>query len=96
MQPEGRIVLLSILFEDIKLPAFPLVTKGLHVDGSALASRQCFTETLQFVVRNHIKPIIQKFPLNTKGIAEAMTLLEQGKIKYRAVLVPEGSDIKEL
>jgi D-arabinose 1-dehydrogenase-like Zn-dependent alcohol dehydrogenase len=89
MAPKGRIVLLTILDEEIKVPTMPFVTQGLSIYGSVVAPRHCCKEMLEFVTRNHVKPIVRTFPLNVDGITEAMHILRQGKIRYRAVLVPQ-------
>lgn len=44
---------------------------------------------LEFAARHSIKPIIMKFPMNVGGIEEAMKTLDEGKMRYRGVLVPE-------
>jgi D-arabinose 1-dehydrogenase-like Zn-dependent alcohol dehydrogenase len=44
---------------------------------------------LQFAAFHGIKPIIQKFALNVQGIEEAMQRLENGQIRYKAVLIAQ-------
>ena len=44
---------------------------------------------LSFAAQHDIKPIIQTFPLNEKGIDEAFNVLEGGRMRYRGVLVAE-------
>lgn len=81
-------MLLTLGDEDLAIPLMPLVTQGLRIEGSVIAPRHCNLEMLEFADRNHIRPMVQNFPLSARGITEAMDLLRRGKIKYRAVLTP--------
>ena len=94
MAPTGRIVLLTALDQDGKIPLAPLVSQGLRIEGSLVAPRHCVMEMLEYAARNNIRPAVQKFPLDTEGIQEALTLLKKGSVRYRAVLVPERDAIE--
>ena len=94
MAPAGRIVLLAALEQDGIIPLAPLVSQGLRIEGSLVAPRHCVMEMLEYAARNNIRPAVQKFPLDTEGIQEALTLLKKGSVRYRAVLVPERDAIE--
>jgi D-arabinose 1-dehydrogenase-like Zn-dependent alcohol dehydrogenase len=42
---------------------------------------------LNFAARNHITPIVEKFPLTKSGVEDAMARLREGKMRYKGVLV---------
>ena len=42
---------------------------------------------LRFAALHGIRPVIEQFPMSVDGIEDAMTKLEQGKVRYRAVMV---------
>jgi D-arabinose 1-dehydrogenase-like Zn-dependent alcohol dehydrogenase len=44
---------------------------------------------LDFAARHNIQPIIQKFPMTTAGVEEALGMVEAGKMRYRGVLEVE-------
>lgn len=61
---------------------------------STEASRENHIKALAFAARHGIRPWIQEFPMTIDGLAEALTQLEEGKIRYRAVLSRElGTDV---
>lgn len=86
---KGKLFILSMIDGDIEIPALSLVTRGLQIQGSVIAPRHCSVEMLRFAAHNAVRPIVQTFPLSEKGIDKAMSELQHGKVKYRAVLIPE-------
>ena len=44
---------------------------------------------LKFAARHKIKPIIEEFPMTVEGINAAYDKLENGTIRYRAVMTNE-------
>lgn len=44
---------------------------------------------LEFAALHKIAPIVEKFPMTEKGIEEAMKKLDDGKMRYRGVVIPE-------
>ncbi|KAJ6625778.1 chaperonin 10-like protein [Mycena sp. CBHHK59/15] len=87
MNPRGSIYPLTISFTDFSLPALPLVTKGLTIQGSTVASRSVLKKMLDFVAFHKIQPIIERFPMTKSGVEEGMAKLRDGKMRYRGVLV---------
>jgi len=87
MSSMGSIYPLTISGTDLVIPAMPLVTKGITVQGSAVASRGLQVKTLEFAAAHHIKPIIERFPMTKEGVEEGMAKLREGRMRYRAVLV---------
>ena len=69
------------------VPALPLVIYGYSIIGSGGAHPQSTKAMLRFCAKHDIKPVIEKFPMTQKGITDAMTKLEEGKMRYRGVVV---------
>jgi len=86
MAPGGTIFLLGASGGNLNIPYMPMIMKGLRIQGLLVASRNVVNKTLQFAAFHGIKPIVEKFDLNTGSIEEAIEKLENGQIRYRAVL----------
>ena len=89
MKAGGTIFPLTVSFDTTPIPLLALVTNGLRIQGSAGSPRSEFKKMLRFVVQHDIKPTIMTWPLNKKGIEDAMTTLREGRMRYRGVLVAE-------
>ena len=87
LAPFAKIFPLTISFDSIPVPALPLVIYGFSVIGSGGAHPQSVKAMLRFCAKHDIKPVIEKFPMTKQGIVEAMKKLEDGKVRYRGVLV---------
>ena len=59
----------------------------VKIQGTLVASRQTLIDLMEFAVDHGVKPTIMRFPMTERGIEEAVAKLQQGKIRYRAVLV---------
>jgi len=68
----------------------PLISNGLRVQGSVIASRYIHNRMLQFAALHGIKPMTQEFPMTVEGITKAMKTLSEGGMRYRGVLIPEA------
>ncbi|KAJ9192375.1 hypothetical protein DTO166G4_7246 [Paecilomyces variotii] len=86
---DGSVYPLTISFEPASVPILTLVANGIKIQGSAVASRLAIRKMLRFVVLHGMRPIIVKFPLNKGGIEAAFKTLEEGRMRYRGVLVSE-------
>ncbi|OAP54667.1 hypothetical protein AYL99_11115 [Fonsecaea erecta] len=87
MAPSGTIYPLTVSFEDLKMPYMDIIMGGLKIQGSLVAARRIHREMLDFAASHGVKPIIQTFPLTESGVDEAFRTLEEGKMRYRGVLV---------
>ncbi|KAF3802663.1 NADP-dependent alcohol dehydrogenase 7 [Colletotrichum gloeosporioides] len=73
-----------------KLPeisAFTLIMNNIQVGGSNIGSVSQIQEMLEFAVRRNVKPWIQTRPM--KDANQAIVDMEDGKARYRYVLVNE-------
>lgn len=87
MAPGGVISPLSVDSNDLKIPYMPLLVNGLRIQGGIVASRQVHRDMLEFASFHNIKPVKMTFPLTLDGVKESLKTLEEGKMRYRGVLV---------
>ncbi|KAK4031929.1 hypothetical protein C8A01DRAFT_41640 [Parachaetomium inaequale] len=87
MAPKSRIYPLSVSEGNLVIPYMPLISKGITVQGSLVATRTVHREMLHFAAVHGVRPVIQTFPMTEEGIKEALDKLDKGKVQYRAVLV---------
>jgi D-arabinose 1-dehydrogenase-like Zn-dependent alcohol dehydrogenase len=86
MAPSGTVYPLSVSDGDLKLPYMPVLLAGLKIQGSLVAARQIHREMLEFAAVHHIRPIIERFSMNVQGVEQAFKKLEEGNMRYRAVI----------
>lgn len=87
MSPGGVISPLSVDQDDLKIPYMPLLVFGLRVQGGIVSSRQVHRDMLEFAAFHGIKPVKMTFPLSLDGVKKCIQTLEEGKMRYRGVLV---------
>ena len=90
LAPEAKIFPLTVAEGDFSFPHMALVTQGFSIQGTIVAARNVHEQMLAFSAEHGIKPVIEKFPLNKEGIERAFQHLDEGKMRYRGVLVTEG------
>ncbi|KAJ7282871.1 putative NADP-dependent alcohol dehydrogenase C 2 [Mycena rebaudengoi] len=89
LQPTATIYPLTVSQGDLVIPVMPVVTQGITIQGTAVASRSVHKKMLEFAARHKIRPILEHFPLTKLGIEEGMAKLRGGNMRYRGVLVAE-------
>lgn len=87
MAPGGIISPLSVDMNDLKIPYLPLLVNGLRVQGGIVSARQVHRDMLEFAAAHNIKPVKMTFPMTLEGVKESLKTLEEGKMRYRGVLV---------
>jgi D-arabinose 1-dehydrogenase-like Zn-dependent alcohol dehydrogenase len=87
MEIHGSIYPLTLEFSPSSIPSFPMIAKGLRVQGSMVASRHSLRGLLQFAAEKQVVPSTMKFPLTCDGVENAMKTLREGRMRYRGVLV---------
>jgi D-arabinose 1-dehydrogenase-like Zn-dependent alcohol dehydrogenase len=65
----------------------PLLMNGITVQGSVLAPKGVHERMLEFAAKNAVKPKVHKFTMDLEGVEEAFSVLKEGKMRYRGVLV---------
>ncbi|KAJ7451754.1 chaperonin 10-like protein [Mycena galericulata] len=87
LKPTGTVYPMTVSFGNLDVPSFPLVLKGLRVQGSAVAARSVHKRMLEFAGKHEVHPLIERFPMTKEGVEEGMAKLREGKMRYRGVLV---------
>ncbi|KAJ5122928.1 hypothetical protein N7448_009025 [Penicillium atrosanguineum] len=87
MAPNGVISPLSVDSNDLKIPYMPVLSNGLRIQGGIVSARQVHRDMLEFAAHHNIKPIKMTFPMNLEGVKDSLKTLEDGKMRYRGVLV---------
>ncbi|KAJ5166087.1 uncharacterized protein N7482_004868 [Penicillium canariense] len=90
MAPNGVISPLSVDSNDLKIPYMPLLLNGLRIQGGIVSARQVHRDMLEFAAIHNIKPVKMTFPMTLEGVKESLKTLEEGKMRYRGVLVAEN------
>lgn len=82
----GTISAMTVDPGELRLPYLDLVMNAIQFQGSLPAPYAMHREMLEFAALHRIWPTIELFALDAEGITTAMEKLEQGQIRYRAVL----------
>jgi D-arabinose 1-dehydrogenase-like Zn-dependent alcohol dehydrogenase len=81
----GKLIVVGVPQDEIKLNAFPLVFGGRSIYGSLTGTPIDNEDTLAFSVLEDIRPMIETAPL--EQAADAYARMMQGKARFRMVLV---------
>lgn len=84
LAPQGTLHILGIPLEPLSIPATSLVSGAKNLTGSPTGSPATLRVLLEFAARQNIAPQVEVFPMSK--INDAIHKLEEGKIRYRAVL----------
>src|SRR5258707_1332004 len=81
----GKLIVVGVPQDEIKLNAFPLVFGGRSIYGTLTGTPVDGEDTFAFSVLENIRPMIETFPL--EQAADAYARMIQGKARFRVVLV---------
>jgi D-arabinose 1-dehydrogenase-like Zn-dependent alcohol dehydrogenase len=81
----GKLIVVGVPLDEMKLSAFPLVFGGRSIYGSLAGLAIDTEDALAFSVLEDIRPMIETFPLERADDAYARMM--QGKARFRMVLV---------
>ena len=84
----GKLIVLGVPNDEIRLNAFPLVFGGRSIYGSLTGTPIECEDTLAFSVLENIRPMIETAPL--EQAADAYARMMQGKARFRMVLVTQS------
>ncbi|OAP64234.1 hypothetical protein AYL99_00206 [Fonsecaea erecta] len=82
----ASIVVLGAIGMSLEFPFLPYFFNCYNLVTNLVASRATHAEMLAFAAQHGVKPLVEEFAMDEAGMAEAVTKLQQGKIRYRAVL----------
>ena len=81
----GKLIVVGVPNDEIRLNAFPLVFGGRSIYGTLTGTPIDSEDTLAFSVLENIRPMIETFPL--EQAADAYAHMMHGKARFRTVLV---------
>jgi D-arabinose 1-dehydrogenase-like Zn-dependent alcohol dehydrogenase len=81
----GKLLIVGVPNDEIRLNAFPLVFGGRSIYGTLTGTPIDSEDTLAFSVLENVRPMIETFPL--EQAADAYARMMQGKARFRMVLV---------
>jgi D-arabinose 1-dehydrogenase-like Zn-dependent alcohol dehydrogenase len=84
----GKLIVVGVPNDEIRLNAFPLVFGGRSVYGSLTGTPIDSEDTLDFSVLENIRPMIETVPL--EQAAEGYARMMEGKARFRMVLVTKN------
>lgn len=84
LRPKGRLHFMGAVPDPLALNLTPLIVGQRTVSGSPVGSPVNIRRMLNFAVRHHIRPVIEKFKF--ENVNEAIAHLRSGKAHYRIVL----------
>ncbi|OAG36719.1 hypothetical protein AYO21_09103 [Fonsecaea monophora] len=82
----ASIVVLGAIGMSLEFPFLPYFFNCYNLVTNLVASRATHAEMLAFAAHHDVKPLIEQFAMDEAGVAEAVTRLQSGKVRYRAVL----------
>lgn len=83
----AKVFPLTVSQEELGISPLDLIVSSATVIGSGVAPVASIRAMLSFAAKHGVKPQIEKFPMTTEGVTEAMQKLRDGKMRYRGVLV---------
>ena len=84
----GKLIVVGVPNDEIRLNAFPLVFGGRSIYGSLTGTPIESEDTLAFSVLENIRPLIETAAL--EQAAEAYARMMEGKARFRMVLVTKA------
>ena len=84
----GKLIVVGVPNDEIRLNAFPLVFGGRSVYGSLTGTPIDSEDTLDFSVLENIRPMIETVPI--EQAAEGYARMMEGKARFRMVLVTKN------
>lgn len=87
LKPRATILPLTAAQGDFAVPQMAVIGQGLRVQGAIVSSRAVHQKMLDFAALHGIKPVTMTFPMSAEGAQNALKTLDEGKMRYRGVLV---------
>ncbi|KAJ9078254.1 hypothetical protein DSO57_1008638 [Entomophthora muscae] len=84
MDIDGKIILVGLSEEHLKIEPFALVSKDLSIVGSIIGSINEVKATLEFASIHNIRPIIEEMAM--AKVNDAVNHVRSGNVRYRMVL----------
>jgi len=88
LRPHGYLVFVGAPEDNLPaINAFSLIMRNVHLTGSSIGSPSIISEMLELAATQNVKGWIEEWPMSK--VNEAIVSMEEGKARYRYVLVNE-------
>jgi D-arabinose 1-dehydrogenase-like Zn-dependent alcohol dehydrogenase len=84
LKPWGKVIMNGIAFDEMNVPALPLVSHSYQIVGSAHNGLEYLAEALDIVARGAVKPMVEVFP--KERVAQAYERAASGEVRFKAVV----------
>jgi D-arabinose 1-dehydrogenase-like Zn-dependent alcohol dehydrogenase len=84
LRPGGRLVLMAIEGKPVQLDPMYTLMAQVSVMGSSQNAREDLVDLLDLVAKKRVTPKLEVYPLS--DVNKAIERLQQGKVRYRAVM----------
>ncbi|KAL4890655.1 chaperonin 10-like protein [Aspergillus ambiguus] len=88
LEPGATVSPLSVSDDEFTFPYMPMLADGLTIQGGIVSARQVHRDMLDFAAFHNIRPMKMVFPMTIDGVKDALKTLEDGKMRYRGILIP--------
>jgi alcohol dehydrogenase len=86
LRPDGRLITMGFDAKPLSISLTDLISKRIRVIGSQQNHREFLYEALDLTARGKVKVLTETYPL--AEIGKAYDRVEQGKVRFRAVIMP--------
>jgi D-arabinose 1-dehydrogenase-like Zn-dependent alcohol dehydrogenase len=86
LRPDGRLITMGVDAKPLSVSLVDLVSRRIRVIGSQQNHREFLHEALALAARGKVKVVTEIYPLDEIG--KAYDRVEQGKVRFRAVITP--------
>jgi dehydrogenase len=86
LRPDGRLITMGFDAQPLSISLMDLISKRIRVIGSQQNHREFLYEALDMTARGKVKVQTEIYPLSEIG--KAYDRVEQGKVRFRAVITP--------
>lgn len=85
LRPQGRLVVVGVPENEIRVAAFPLIGGEKSISGGRVGSPADQRDMLDFAAARGVRPMVELFPMSE--VNRAVARVRSGEVRYRAVLV---------
>jgi D-arabinose 1-dehydrogenase-like Zn-dependent alcohol dehydrogenase len=86
---EGKLISLAISSDKMEVDPLFLLDHQITIRGSQQCGREDMVEILELAAAGKVKPMLETYPVD--DVNAVMQRLTEGKVRYRAVLMHEGT-----
>jgi D-arabinose 1-dehydrogenase-like Zn-dependent alcohol dehydrogenase len=84
LRPWGKLLLMGISTDEMKIPAFDITNESYQIIGSAHNGNEYLVEALDLVAQGRVKPMIDLYP--KERIGDAFEASSTGRARFKSVV----------